>query len=137
MSEPLHWSPRWPPLAAEYVVARGAAARALAAVLLAAPERLARLRGVVAGDVLALTGEDLPWVDGAEYFGRDGAAAWLLMPTQWATSVPTSWLERRYRAVRVDWPCLLLRDGATQLLLPVGLAAAIDARRLADWMTDV
>ena len=82
---------RWPPLTPEFVIARGAAGRALAQSLLENPARLATLRGLVSGDVLALTGEDLPWVDGAEYFGRDGSASWLLVSTRVGTSVPFRW----------------------------------------------
>jgi hypothetical protein len=125
-------SPRWPPLAPEFVIARGAAGRALARSLLETPARLARLRGLVSGDVLAVTGDELPWVDGAQYFGRDGGASWLLVPTQVATSVPTSWLERRYRTAlpQLDWPCLLVGDE----LLPVGRAASLHPPALQAWV---
>ncbi|MFZ5443591.1 MAG: hypothetical protein ACOZQL_26530 [Myxococcota bacterium] len=124
--------PRWPPLAPEYLVARGPVARALATRLLADPPRLTTLRGVVSDDLLALTGEELPWADGAEYFGRDGAASWLLVPTVRTSRVPTSWLERRYRAASpaLDWPCLLLDDTT---LLPAGRAASFDPVLLARW----
>ena len=124
---------RWPPLAPEFVVARGAAGRALALSLLADPARLAAVRGLVSGDLIAVTGVELPWVDGAEYFGRDGGAAWLLVSTCRASGVPTSWLERRYRAAlpQVDWPCILLQpDG---VLLPVGRAASLDGAALRAW----
>jgi hypothetical protein len=122
---------RWPPLAPEFVIARGAAGRALARALLENPTRLATLRGLVSGDLLAVTGADLPWVDGAEYFGRDGSASWLLVPTSLAASVPTSWLERRYRAAlpKLDWPCLLVG----RELLPVGRAAALHPPLLQAW----
>jgi hypothetical protein len=122
---------RWPPLEPEFVIARGAAARALARSLLATPSRLANLRGLVSGDVLAITGNELPWVDGAEYFGRDGAASWLLVPTTLVQPVPTSWLERRYRAAfpKLDWPCVLIEGS----LLPVGGAAPLHAPALESW----
>jgi hypothetical protein len=123
---------RWPPLEPEFVVARGEAGRALARVLLADPARLASLRGLISGEVFALTGAELPWVDGAEYFGRDGASSWLLVATHQAQAVPTSWLERRYRAElpKLDWPCLLLSSG----LLPVGRAASIHGPALEAWL---
>jgi hypothetical protein len=81
-----------------------------------------------------VTGDDLPWLDGVEYFGRDGAASWLLVPTTRTGPVPTSWLERRYRTAlpSLDWPCLLLEG----VLLPVGRAAAFDHDRLSRWCSD-
>ena len=123
---------RWPPLAPEFVIARGAAGRVLAQGLLGNPARLATLRGLISGDVLAVTGDDLPWVDGAEYFGRDGSASWLLVSTRVASPVPTSWLERRYRAAlpQLDWPCLLVGEA----LLPVGRAAALHPPLLVAWL---
>ena len=123
---------RWPPLEPLFVIARGAAGRALARSLLANSSRLATLRGLISGDVLALTGEDLPWVDGAEYFGRDGSASWLLVSTRATTSVPTSWLERRYRAAMptLDWPCLLVGNA----LLPVGRVAPLHPPLLLAWL---
>lgn len=125
-------APRWPPLEPEFVVARGVAGRALARSLLMTPARLATLRGVVAGEFIALTGLELPWVDGVEYFGRDGTSSWLLVPTRTVTGVPTSWLERRYRAAqpKADWPCLLLPG---PVLLPVGRAAALHPPLLEAW----
>lgn len=142
----LEWEARWPPLEPVFAVARGVVAVTLARQLLAAPARLAALRGVVAPKLLAVTGSELPWVDGVEYFGRDGAAAWLLVPTHRRPRVPTSWLERRYRTAlpEAHWPCLLLAPPASphpeavrlvagSALLPVGRAADVDPGRLEAW----
>ncbi|MFT3713533.1 MAG: hypothetical protein QM817_38240 [Archangium sp.] len=128
-SQPVEWSPRWPPLEPLFVVAR----RELVRPLLERTD-FTKVRGLVTEEFLALTGtHELPWVDGAQYFGRDGAASWLLVPTQRAPSIPTAWLERRFRAEQpsLDWPCLLL-DGA---LLPVGRAAPLDRHKLELWST--
>lgn len=130
----LQWGPRWPPLDAEFVVGRGFAGRHLARAVLATPTRLAGLRGVLSPDVLALTGADLPWVDGVEYFGREEGAPWLLMPTTRECSVRAAWLEHRFRATSgaIDWPCLLL--GETELeLLPVGRVGALEFAQLERW----
>ena len=133
MSPPLTWSPRWPPLAPECVVVRGESAKALARALALDPQRLARYRGLVADDALVLSGADLPWADGARYFGRDAGSGWLLVPTTHTASVPTAWLERRYRTElpQVAWPCVLVPDPLT--VIPLGAAAPFDPQRLAAW----
>lgn len=130
----LHWAPRWPPLAPEFVMARGAPARALATLLLASPQRLDALRGVAAPRLLALSGAELPWVEGVEYFGREPGASWLLLPTERAPSVPSPWLERRYRRALPDagWPCLLVPEPLT--LVPVAKCAPVGAAMLAAWL---
>jgi hypothetical protein len=134
----LAWAPRWPPLPAEFALAQQAPAKALARLLIAAPLRLSALRGVVAADLLAVTGTELPWVPGVEYFGRDGANPWLLLPTHVHAQFPTSWLERHYRhlAPLASWPCLLVPARAPrerEQLVPVGDAAALDAASLQAW----
>lgn len=140
-SASLQWVPRWPPLSAEFAVAQDASALELARLLVASPARLTALRGVVATHLLAVTGTELPWVNGIEYFGRDGANPWLLVPTHLHTQFPTSWLERRYRqlAPLANWPCLLIpsrNSSDTEQLVPVGAAAPIDAALLNTWCTD-
>jgi hypothetical protein len=133
MTPNLTWSPRWPPLAPECVVVRGASAKNLARKLVGEPGRLARYRGLVSDDALVLSGPELPWAEGAQYFGRDAGSGWLLVPTTQTASVPTAWLERRYRAAlqSVAWPCVLVPDPLT--VIPLGSAAPFDPQRLAAW----
>ncbi len=133
MSPPLTWSPRWPPLEPECVVVRGASARVLARALVLDPPRLARYRGVVTDDALVLSGPELPWAEGARYFGRDAGSGWLLVPTTEVASVPTAWLERRYRQAlaQAAWPCVLVPEPLT--VIPLGAAAPFDPQRLAAW----
>lgn len=126
----MQFNPRWPPLEPLFAVTRGAATRALITKL-----NFTKVRGLVSGnDTLAITASELPWVDGIEYFGRDGASAFLLVPTTHVPTIPTAWLERRYRSEQpsLAWPCLLL-DGA---LLPVGNAAPLDPEKLKRWLGD-
>jgi hypothetical protein len=134
----LRWASRWPPLAAELVVAKSSSSqgnplRALVHRLLASPSRLAGLRGLAAPGVLVVAGGELPWVDGAEYFGRDPGAPWLYLPTTRSPSVPAAWLEQRYRRALPDaeWPCVLLPEPFT--LVPFARAAPVDAQALRAW----
>ena len=124
----IHWSPRWPPLEPLAVVGEGAAASALINRL-ADDARLPTWTGVFGDGVVVLLGADLPWCEGVEYFGRESAESWLLVPTSFAPDVPVSWVEHRYRAAapRVGWPCVLTRGGA---LIPVGNAAPIDRSKI-------
>ncbi|MBI5493645.1 MAG: hypothetical protein HY904_01380 [Deltaproteobacteria bacterium] len=77
------WVEREVPGAPCAVWAEGAAARALAALLLAEPARCAGLRGVGGGGALVLLGEPerLPWVDGARYLAKCEGAESLYVPT--------------------------------------------------------
>ncbi|MBL8914866.1 MAG: hypothetical protein JNM17_29445, partial [Archangium sp.] len=93
----MQFNPRWPPLEPLFALTRGAATRALITKL-SDTNALKGIRGLVAGkDTLALTATELPWVDGIEYFGRDGTSAFLLIPTTHVPKIPTAWLEHRYR----------------------------------------
>ena len=137
MSALAGWAPRWPPLAPAYAVG----GRALAKRLLANAQALPTFRGLVAGPRLAVTGSELPWVDGVEYFGRDGACGWLLVPTHSRPPFPTAWLEQRYRLALpgADWPCLLLPPGGAlreATLLPIGRAAPFERSQLAAWSAE-
>lgn len=89
------WVPREVPLAVRGVAAHAAVAHALWMRLMACDDRaLARWRGVAAGADLVLLGDELPWVDGAVWLGRDGdAPAWLL-PTALRPSLPCALLVR-------------------------------------------
>jgi hypothetical protein len=90
MRFPVTWRPRPRPLEPAGVAARGAAARALAGRLLArGDEELARLSGVAGPELLIALGapDDLPWVDGVSYLGRDPDAPLLLLPTNRQPSV--------------------------------------------------
>ena len=119
--------PRASPLAAIAVAARGPAAAALAARLLARDdEALALLEGVADPGLLLILGDaaSLPWTDGAVYLGRDPAAPSLLLPTAYVPDVPLPLFER----------AVLARAGASApiavLLDPPALVLAFAARRI-------
>ena len=96
-----HITPRWilrePPLSPVAVACRGESAQRLAhRVLELDDETLQKLGGVTTHDCIVLLGEsdDLPWVDGAIYFGRDQLAPSLLLPTTQTLDVPLDIFER-------------------------------------------
>ncbi len=91
------WNPRPEPLTPCGVAVRDEAARVLARRLLTrGPEELSRLQGVHAPGLLVVMGEEqeLPWVDGSVYLGREPGANRLLIPTTLACSVSLPLLER-------------------------------------------
>src|SRR5579871_6188987 len=117
---PVAFRPRAVPLAPVAVAARGEAAAALASRLARRDDAaLGRLSGVSAPGLLLVIGavEELPWVDGVVYLGRDPAAPSLLLPTALEPDVPAPLFERavlaRARsaappiAVLVDPPALV------------------------------
>ncbi len=130
------WSPRLEPLAALAVAGVGAVALALARRALASDEQqLGAWSGVAGSGVLVLLGEtdSLPWVDGAVYLGRDGAAPSLLLPCALAPEVAPALLERALVAhAAVGTPLAVLpRPG---LLIPLGSARPVARETLTAWL---
>ncbi len=124
------------PLPALAVAGVGAVALALARRALAADDaRLGAWSGVAGSDLLVLLGEahSLPWVDGAVYLGRDGAAPSLLLPCALAPEVAPALLERALVAHASDGAPLavLPRSG---FLVPVGAARPVARETLAAWL---
>jgi hypothetical protein len=118
-------------------IAEEDAARRLARRLLALPDdALARLAGVAAPGLLAIVGqeEDLPWVDGIRYLGRDAEAPALLLPTSAALAAPAALVERALLACApaADRPLAVLADPLR--LVPVGGARPIERSALAAWL---
>lgn len=87
----LDWHPRVEPLAPLAVAARGEVARKLARKLAL---RAHELTGVKAGEWLVVLGDDLPWVDGVVYLGKESPLDAVLTPTHLAPSWPTDWIAR-------------------------------------------
>jgi hypothetical protein len=123
---PLTWRARAEPLAPLAAAALGdAAARLCGALLERSDEALAKLQGVAGQAILAVTGasDDLPWVDGIVYLGRDPEAAALLVPTHLRPDLPLALVER---ALRTEHP----HAGAPLLVLanPTRLVSLAGAR---------
>ncbi|WP_224362673.1 bpX5 domain-containing protein [Hyalangium versicolor] len=133
---PVTWSPRPEPLAALAVAGVGPVALSLARRALAAEDsQLSAWSGVAGSGVLVLLGDtqSLPWVDGAVYLGRDGAAPSLLLPCALAPEVAPALLERALVAWAASGTPLavLPRPG---LLVPVGAARPVARETLASWL---
>jgi hypothetical protein len=135
---PVAWAAREPPLPPVAVAAEGEAALALARRLLDRDDAaLARLRGV-AGDRLLIVlaaAQDLPWVDGASYLGRDPAAPALLLPTLDAPQVHPALLERALLAKAAGKPPPLAVLLAPPRAVPLGEARGLSRDRLAAWLS--
>lgn len=121
------WTTRNAALQPLAVVARGAAARALAKRLLdRSDEQLQPLRGAISASdsILGLCGafDFLPWAPEALYLGREKGAPTLLWPIHLAPPVAPDLLER---ALRRRFPALaapLAVLPAWNLVLPLGEA---------------
>jgi hypothetical protein len=143
---PFTFRPRAEPLAPLAVAARGPAAAALAARLLARDDAaLARLSGVAGPSLLIALGPEgaLPWVNGVLYLGRDLRAPALLLPTAIEPTVPLPLLERALlaRAPSAAVPLAVIVDaGALSLevesaaLAATGAARPIERSALRRWL---
>jgi hypothetical protein len=89
----VRWQPRVEPLSIEGAFAGGSAARRLAQRLLAGAE-WSNIRGVATHTGIVLLGNDLPWVDGIIYLGRDTTAPQIYLPTTQTVNVPPALLAR-------------------------------------------
>jgi hypothetical protein len=130
------WRTREPPLAIAAVAAWSERATALARR--AVDRRFADgALSAVAGDgVLLLLGaaDELPWVDGAVYLGRDPAAPGLLLPTLLAPSLPADLLERALRKrFAAAGPIAVVPRGAAVEVLPLGPARGVAVDDLLRW----
>lgn len=131
------WRARPEPLTPCGVAVREESARVLAQRLLTRrPEELARLQGVHAPGLLVLLGEadDLPWVDGSVYLGREIGAAHLLIPTTLTCSTPLPLLERALcrQASEFQWPLALLP--AWNQIVMLGAARVVARETLTGWL---
>jgi hypothetical protein len=124
----VEWVARATPLAPSGVIARGAAAPALARRLLS--HDLADLACVAGPGLLVLLGADLPWVDGVVYVGRDPAAPELLLPTALAPTVAPPLLAHAVKRT-VDGSPIAVIPG---LIVPCADARTIDRGLLAAWL---
>lgn len=73
--------PRDVPLVIAGVHASGAAAIALARLLAKRSDAARRWSAVSSGDAIVVLGDELPWVDGVTWLGREPDAPELLVPT--------------------------------------------------------
>jgi hypothetical protein len=130
----VRWVPRLAPLSPEGALAAGPAAERLVRRLLQLPdEALARLVGVAGPGlvvVCAPDAEDLPWVDGLVYLGRDPAAPALLIPTALCPNVPLPLVERAVLARLPPGSTPVAVSPRTSQLVPLGSARPLQRARL-------
>lgn len=133
---PLRWVPREAPLAPRGVAARGAAGVALARRLLDLDDAsLSAWRGVAAGEDLVLLGDELPWVDGATWLGRDVSAPGWLLPTALRTDLPAPLVVRAViaRGAHAAAPYAMWPEGESLRVVPLAEARPLSAARIAAW----
>lgn len=132
----VRWLARERPLPIEGAIATADVAARLARRLLALDdESLARLRGVASPDLIAILGapDDLPWVDGIVYLGRDEAAPQLYLPTARATTLPPALVARAIARRDPNLPPPFALLDTPRLIVSLAPASAIDRRRLEAW----
>ena len=128
--------PRDDVLEAVAVVAQDHVARALADRLLADnPERLAGLTGLAGQGLLVVLGaaDQLPWVDGVGYLGRDPAAPRLLIPTALRPTVAIEIVEAAMLAHAASLRPPLAMLQAPPRVLSVADALPLSRDRLQRW----
>ena len=133
-------APRALPLVPGAVLGLGPAARSLALRLLKQEShQLGRLRGLAGTDFLLLLGEpdDLPWVDGLTYLGREPSAPELYLPCATTPDVPAPLLLRallqRFHAERPSVPLAVSLE--PQLVVSCAAAQPLSREPIVGWLT--
>ena len=131
----IDWVLREPPLAPEGAFAAGEASMRLARRLLELDDAaLARFRGVAAKELIIILGDELPWVDGIVYLGRDPDTPQLYLPTTRTPSLPLPLVARAVaRRDRDLAPPFALLDAPAAIVSLAG-AGAIDRKKLSQWL---
>lgn len=123
----ISWDLREPPLAPIAVLGSGVVARRLAAAV--RPAVASALEVAASAESLLIVGgtDDLPWVDGARFLGREDG---LLMPTTHVPSVPSD-LVRSVLAQAMPGQEFAMIDD--RVLTFPALTAGVDPRWLEDY----
>ncbi len=130
---PIQWRPRPIPLSPCGAVALGAVATRLARYLSKCPqERLDRLQGVAGTELIAILGtaNDLPWVEGIRYLGKDSLAPGLLLPCNRKPILSVGLLAAAIN--RQETPLALLDKPGR--LIPLIQARPIERSLLLSWL---
>jgi hypothetical protein len=127
----MRWVDREPPLAPSGMVARGAAARVLAARLAQHPG--VGVRGVAGAGLIALLApaDRLPWVEGAIWLGSDPLAPTLLLPTTRRPADPIEWVEAAVLRQAAHKLAALLEDGS---VIPLDRARPVGEAEIARFL---
>ena len=128
------WTPRATPLVPVAAIALGDAARALAQRLMAmTDEQLARMNGAASETMLVISGasDELPWVDGIRYFGRDADAEGILLPTHVRPTVPSGLFAQAIARAFPQAPRPLAVLDEPRIVIPIGRARPIERVSLA------
>lgn len=137
----LRWIDRARVLAPIAACGRGAAADALALKLSSWPaDRLAKLSGVSvfaperAVFVLAQSEDDLPWVDGIQYLGKDPHAPQLLLPTAERPDIHLSLFERAITRVARTPGLIAVLAPPARSIIPLRAALPLSSKKLRDFI---
>jgi hypothetical protein len=134
-NRPVQWIPRTHALTPIAVAASGATAqKLLQRVQEFNDERLRVLRGVAFENTVVLTGceEDLPWIEGVLYLGRDPAAPHLLIPTNLSPDVPLSLLDEAIFKRSLREPLALLPG--EKLVIPLDGERELSRESILGWL---
>jgi hypothetical protein len=130
----VRWVPRPAPLPPEAALGAGPVAERLVLRLLQYPdEALSRLMGVAGPGVVVLCAQDpqdLPWVDGLVYLGRDPSAPALYIPTTLRPSVPLPLVERALLGRLPPGSAPIAVSPRTSQLVALGSARPLQRERL-------
>ncbi len=133
----IKWVSRDIPLSAVAVVTKNKTSVLLLNRLLSRSSDMpSGLKGCYTGNYVIITGDekDLPWVNGAAYYGSDPDAPSLLLPTHSKPSVHAGLVERAFSARIKSGQYLLIPED--RLIIPLHKALPLSKETMQEWIKE-
>lgn len=129
------WVSREMPLTSTAVVTKGKSSVSLIKKMVSRPlNRHSHLKGCYTGSYVILTGNemDLPWVDGASYYGSDPDAPSLLLPTHSRPSIHAGLIEKAFSSHMDSGPYILIPED--KIIISVAHALPLSKKAMQAWI---
>ncbi|MCP4350521.1 MAG: hypothetical protein GY795_34055 [Desulfobacterales bacterium] len=133
----IKWVSRDTPLSAVAVVTKNKAAVSLLSRLLSrASDIPSGLKGCCTDNYVVITGDekDLPWVDGADYYGSDPDAPSMLLPTHSKPTVHAGLVEKAFSSRIKSGQNILIPED--RLIISLRKALPLDKETMQTWIKE-
>lgn len=129
----ISWSPTDTPLQPCVAVATDSIAAQLLQKLITMDDAaLAAYKGVAGKNIVLISGDSLPWVNGIRYLGSDPQAPNLFVPTNLQCNIPLALLDKAIKRQVANTPVALLPELNAMVSFQQALSVCRDL--VSDWL---